>query len=251
MSYCYFGQELDLFATAANWKAYLSQSLGRFISGRVLEVGAGIGGNTGFVYNAQVCEWICLEPDPGLAHRIEQRLALGELPANCRVVIGTIAEVDPSARFDTILYLDVLEHIAEDSAELARAGQLLSPSGNLVVLAPAHQFLFTPFDAAIGHHRRYDCATLRALTPPGFRLEASLMLDSAGFFASLANRLLLSSAMPSRRQIAVWDKVLVPISRVLDRVTCHRFGKTVVAVWRLRPKLQPSISKTTRAIRHP
>ncbi|HUC70791.1 MAG TPA: class I SAM-dependent methyltransferase [Stellaceae bacterium] len=232
MSYRYIGAELDLFAAAANWKAYMARRLRPFIGGRVLEVGAGIGGNTVFLHNARVRGWICLEPDPDLAGRIERRLEAHELPPGCRVVTGTTAAVDPGAGVDTILYLDVLEHIAEDGAELARAAQLLSPDGNLVVLAPAHQSLFTPFDAAVGHYRRYNRATLQALTPPGCRLEANLMLDSAGFFASLANRLLLSSSMPSPRQIAVWDKLLVPISRLTDRVTGHRFGRTIVVVWR-------------------
>jgi hypothetical protein len=43
---------------------------------------------------------------------------------------------------------------------------------------------------------------------------------------------LLSAAMPSRRQIAVWDKLLVPISRIVDRGIRHSFGKTIIAVWR-------------------
>jgi hypothetical protein len=58
------------------------------------------------------------------------------------------------------------------------------------------------------------------------------MLDCAGFFASLANRLLLSKALPSPRQIAVWDRFLVPLSRRFDVLLGHRFGKTVVAIWR-------------------
>jgi hypothetical protein len=57
------------------------------------------------------------------------------------------------------------------------------------------------------------------------------MLDSVGFFASLANRFLLAATMPSTRQIAFWDKVLVPVSRVLDNLTAHKFGKSIVAVW--------------------
>ena len=103
------------------------------------------------------------------------------------------------------------------------------------MLAPAHPFLFSRFDAAIGHYRRYDPADLAALTPPGCRLEACFMLDCAGFFASVANAVLLAAALPSPRQIAVWDRVLVPISRSLDRATGHKFGKTVVAVWRPSP----------------
>jgi hypothetical protein len=57
------------------------------------------------------------------------------------------------------------------------------------------------------------------------------MLDSVGFFVSLANRFMLAARMPSPRQIAFWDKVLVPVSRALDNVTGHKFGKSIVAVW--------------------
>jgi len=229
MSSRYVGGELELFARANNWKHYLGRVLAPFIGARVLDVGAGIGSNITHLSSPSVREWTSIEPDPAQARRISERVASGELP-RCRVIAGTLAEVEPSARFDTILYIDVLEHIADDRAELARAARHLADDGNLIVLAPAHQFLFSPFDAAVGHHRRYNAAGLAALAPPGCRLRRSLMLDSAGFFASLANRLLLAAALPTPRQIAFWDKILVPISRVLDGITFHRFGKTVVEV---------------------
>jgi SAM-dependent methyltransferase len=232
MSYRYIGSELELFAAAANWKAYIAQVLRQFIGGRVLEVGAGIGGNTAHLDNARVSEWTCLEPDPDLIRLIGERVQAGEIRPACRVVTGTIENIHRDAQFDTILYLDVLEHIADDRGELARARAHLADQGKLVVLAPAHQYLFSPFDAAVGHYRRYDRASLGAQTPPGCQLETFLMLDCAGFFASLANRLMLRAAVPSKRQIAVWDKLLVPISRLLDPLTGHKFGKTAVAVWR-------------------
>ena len=167
-----------------------------------------------------------------LTRRIEEQLLTGQLPVNYCLVNGTIASVDSAALFDTILYLDVLEHILDDGAELVRASRHLATRGNLVVAAPAHQFLFTAFDAAIGHHRRYSRAGIRALTPARCQLTTCLMLDCAGFFASLANKILLSAALPSKRQIAVWDKFLVPISCILDRAIGRSFGKTIVAVWR-------------------
>lgn len=233
MSYRYVGSELERFAAAANWKSYVADRLGRFIAGRVLEVGAGLAANTPHLHNPRVREWVCLEPDPDLAAGITGRIAAGDLPHGCRVVAGTIADAATELPFDTILYLDVLEHIAEDRGELARAARLLAPGGVLVVLAPAHQFLFSRFDAAIGHYRRYTLAELQALDPPGCRFEQGLMLDGAGLFASLANRIWLAAALPSPRQIAFWDRRLVPLSRILDRVTRYRFGKTAVAVWRL------------------
>jgi SAM-dependent methyltransferase len=227
----YVGGELELFAAAGNWKRYVGRVLRPFVGAKVLEVGAGIGSNTAYLSSAAVREWTSLEPDPGMARRIAEGVAAGELP-RARVICGTTDKLGDDERFDTIFYLDVLEHIAEDRAELARAARHLTPGGALVVLAPAHQFLFSPFDTAVGHHRRYTRASLAALAPPDCRLAMSMMLDSVGFFASLANRLLLSSALPTPSQIAFWDKVLVTLSRSIDGLTFHRFGKTVIVAWR-------------------
>jgi SAM-dependent methyltransferase len=232
MTQHYVGSELELFSTAANWKSYFSGVIGPSVGGRVLEVGAGIGANIPYLYGDKVEEWTSLEPDPDLASRIGAGIERGSLPARCRVQVGTLKDLDPASLYDTILYLDVLEHIADDAAELAAAANHLAPGGHLVVLGPAHQFLFSAFDEAIGHYRRYNSRSLTALTPPGCQLELCRMLDAAGFFASLANAALLHAAAPSPRQVRLWDGVLVPISRVLDRVTAHRFGKTVVVVWR-------------------
>jgi SAM-dependent methyltransferase len=227
----YVGGELELFSTTVNWKSYFASVIRPFVAGRVLEVGAGIGANIPYLCTQSVTEWTSLEPDPDLADQIGRAAARRALPAPCRVAIGTLDDIDAASHYDTILYIDVLEHIAEDAAELAKAAAHLAPGGHLVVLAPAHQFLFSAFDAAIGHHRRYDGKSLAALTPPGCRLRLCRMLDAAGFFASLANAVLLRCAAPSRRQIDTWDGVLVPISRVLDRGTGYCFGKTIVVVW--------------------
>lgn len=231
VSQAYAGGELALFAEATRWKSYFGSVLTPFLEGRVLEVGAGIGINIPFLFNERVTTWTSLEPDASLARCIVERAAAGGLPANCHVVEGTTHSLGAAARYDTILYIDVLEHIADDAEELRRAARHLAVGGHLIVLAPAHQFLFSPFDAAIGHHRRYNRASLVRLAPPGCRLVSCRMLDCAGFFASLGNRVLLSKAMPSRQQIAVWDRWLVPLSRRLDPVLGYRFGKTVVAVW--------------------
>jgi hypothetical protein len=228
---CYSGSELELFSEARNWKAYFSRVLAPYVCGRVLEVGAGIGSNTPYLATPAVSEWTSIEPDKSLASRIEERAARHELPFDWNVVVGTIAALDPATQFETILYIDVLEHISDHGSELSHAALHLSDGGNLVVLAPAHQFLFSRFDASIGHYRRYSRASLMALTPPGCQILNCFMLDAAGFLASLANRVLLKASMPTTAQIAFWDKVLVPISCTLDRVTAFTLGKSVVAVW--------------------
>jgi len=227
----YVGSELELFSAAANWKSYIARLLRPHIGRRVLEVGAGIGSNIPYLYATPVQSWVALEPDRRLAAIIQEKLNHGEITQACRVVNGTIDSLEDDDVFDTILYLDVIEHIADDAAELQRAARRLAQGGKLIVLAPAHQFLFSPFDAAIGHHRRYTAASIRAIGPPGSRVEVCRMLDSIGFFASLANRVMLRSAQPTAAQIRFWDNVLVPLSGVVDRLSGFVFGKSVVVVW--------------------
>jgi len=225
----YVGSELALFAEARHWKNYVARLIAPFLGPRVMEVGAGLGSNIAYLHRPPVREWLALEPDAAMAREIEAKIARRELPSSCHARAGTIADV--AEQFDAILYLDVLEHIEDDRAELVAASRHLVPGGRVVVLAPAHQFLFSPFDAAIGHHRRYSAASLRSAAPPELRLLSCRMLDSVGFFASLANRLVLRSAQPTPREIALWDRVMVPLSRIADPATLFRFGKSVLAVW--------------------
>jgi hypothetical protein len=147
------------------------------------------------------------------------------------VQIGTTADVNPRSRFDTILYIDVLEHIEDDRAEVARAGELLAPGGTLIVLSPAFQQLYSEFDQSVGHYRRYTRASLAAVMPPSLHRVRLRYLDSVGFLASLSNRALLRQALPSRRQIAVWDRVMIPASRALDPLLARAFGRSVLAVY--------------------
>jgi hypothetical protein len=102
----------------------------------------------------------------------------------------------------------------------------------VIVLAPAHPWLFTPFDRAIGHFRRYTRRTLAAAAPEELRVEKLIYLDSVGLVASLGNRVLLNSSHPSHGQIQTWDRTMVPLSRLLDPLLGHRAGKSVLGIWR-------------------
>lgn len=225
----YPGEELEIFAEAINWKRYVRAALSGYLRGRILEVGAGLGATTRVLCRDIRGEWLCLEPDQELSSK-------AQVPSGVDWMCGTLLDLPDSAQFDCVLYLDVLEHIEDDNAELERASSHLNPGGTLVVLAPAHQRLYSPFDARIGHYRRYDRAMIRRVGPSGLILERLRYLDSVGLLASGANRMLLRQSDPSLTQVLFWDRVMVPCSRVLDRLFLHRLGKSVLAVWR-RPML--------------
>jgi SAM-dependent methyltransferase len=223
--YHYAGSELEVFEKAHHWKDYLRQSIARYVRGSVLEVGAGLGANARQFAALQFDRWTCLEPDERLLEQIQAG-------PRYELILGDLSTLGRSRRFDAILYIDVLEHIEDDAAELSRAASHLNPDGALIVLSPAHPWLYTPFDRAIGHYRRYTKASLKAVAPQHLNCMKLVYLDSVGMLASAANRLFLDQAMPTASQIRTWDSILVPCSRLLDPLLFGAAGKSVLGIWR-------------------
>ena len=227
----YPGAELELFSAVRNWKSYWSQQIGPFLCGDILEVGAGIGSNTLILDPGGDGRWVCLEPDADLFAGLVKVLAKAPRRRAYEPVCGTLLSLNDQ-QFDTIVYIDVLEHIQDDREELQRATLHLRSKGHLIVLSPAHQCLFTPFDAAIGHFRRYNRSMLGRISPSCLSFTCVRYVDSFGLFASAANVLFLRQSMPSTAQLRFWDQWMVPISRVLDPCFRYNIGKSIIAVWR-------------------
>lgn len=230
--YEYVGEELDLFQHAVNWKAYFHSRLAPHIRGEVLELGAGIGGTTRTLCDGNQASWLCAEPDGGMAERLRAAAREDPFPVEPEVLTGGVADLEPGRLFDSVLYIDVLEHIEDDRGELERVKLHLKPGGKLIVLSPAFQFLFSPFDAAVGHHRRYTARTLAAVMPSDLERVRLFYLDSVGMLTSLVNRFLLKQGTPGLDQIRLWDRVIVRVSRFVDPLTFYSFGRSVIGIYR-------------------
>lgn len=227
----YVGHELELFALATNWKRYIKAEIGKYLVGDVLEIGAGIGGTTLALHDGTARRWVCLEPDAAQAKRLWLAVTKASNISPPSVIAGSLRALADRSSFDCALYLDVLEHIRDDGREIKEAARLVRPGGHIVVLSPAHQWLFSEFDKSVGHLRRYDKRNLRSLMPSGWVEERLAYLDSVGVLLSIANVFLLRQAMPSRFQLSLWDRLCVPLSRIVDRLLAGKFGKSVLAVW--------------------
>jgi hypothetical protein len=224
----YPGQELVLFKDAVVWKKYLAKKIRPYLHGSVLEVGAGLGSTTKILNDGSASAWIMLEPDNRMFRFLNEKK--NSLPLNTSIINGTIADV--TIKTDTILYIDVLEHIETDQSELSAAAAHLNYQGHLIALSPAFNFLYSEFDKAIGHFRRYTKKEIKKIGPASLELVASHYLDTAGFFASMANRILLHRPYPSGKQVQFWDKCLVPVSRITDRLFLYSFGKSILTIWK-------------------
>jgi SAM-dependent methyltransferase len=133
---------------------------------------------------------------------------------------------------DFVYTFNVLEHIDDDAAALREIHRVLREGGSLLVYVPAFQVLFTSMDRRVGHLRRYRRGDLRAkVEAAGFDVGTVEYVDSLGFVATLAYRLLGSSSGDiDRRALRLYDRVAFPASRLVDRVLNRVLGKNVLLV---------------------
>jgi len=229
-SFKYPGDELVLFQHATHWKKYFSRQIKPYIKGNVLEVGAGIGSTTLLLNDGSANQWLMLEPDEKMSVLLKMKVKTSVLPGNCRFQSGTITQL--TSTFDTIIYIDVLEHIQNDTEEIKKAAALLNAGGHIVVLAPAFTYLLSPFDKAIGHCRRYNRKMFRNITPEGLQMMSNRYYDTAGYFAALINKWVLRQKYPTVNQVRFWDRWMIPVSTITDKICVHSFGKTIIAIWK-------------------
>lgn len=228
----YVGSELDVFSHAKNWKAYWARMIEPFLGDEVLDVGAGIGATAINLSHRTYKTWVELEPDPKLAERIVQGQESGKVPTSYQVRVGTTCDLPESELFDTVLYIDVLEHIERDREELQNIAKHMKPNGHVVVLSPAHQYLYTEFDRQVGHCRRYNKTQLKAIKPDSLEIVYLKYMDSVGMLASLSNKVFIKSGNPTLGQVKFWDQLMVPVSRVIDPLIGRTIGKSILSVYK-------------------
>lgn len=228
MNSTYIGSELEIFEHARNWKNYYGSFIKPALGKQVGEIGAGLGGTTTALCDGTQESWLCVEPDADLVKEIDRKIANGTIPPICKSFTGY--SFDLKQQFDSLLYIDVIEHIEDDKAELELAASLLHSNGRLIIIVPAHQSLYSPFDKLIGHYRRYSRKSLKAVIPDTMQVETAYYLDSAGYFASLVNKWVLKQSLPTLKQVTFWDKIIVPFSKIFDRILGYHFGKSVLLI---------------------
>ena len=127
--------------------------------------------------------------------------------------------------------MNVLEHIKNDKSEIKIALNKLNKNGNLIILVPAHNELFTKFDKEIGHHRRYKTNFFKKLKLKNAKIKKLQYLDCLGYFLYFLNKVFYKNEIyPSKLKIFIWDKLFTPLTFFLDRISNYKFGKNVLCI---------------------
>ncbi|MBI5394599.1 MAG: class I SAM-dependent methyltransferase [Verrucomicrobia bacterium] len=153
-------ETLRRFEQAQNYNRWIADTIRPYAGRRILEIGAGIGNLSQFFLDRERLVLTDIE-----AHYIETLRGRFAGQGHVRALHYDVAQRPPAdlvaERFDTVICLNVIEHIEDDIAALRNIHDLLQPGGHALLLVPAHQWLYCKLDVNLGHHRRYSRALFR------------------------------------------------------------------------------------------
>lgn len=229
----YAAEDLETMQEARRYTNHVFGLVREFIGSRVLEVGAGIGTITSrLVEIADVV--VGIEPNPNCVARIQE--LMGDNPRftlrSCHFEECDAAEL-ASLHFDSVLCVNVLEHIADDVATLKKFSEVLIPGGRVAVFVPAIQAAYGPLDAELGHHRRYSKSTLAtAFRKAGLELLRLRYTNPIGLAGWMYNAHISKTTAHSAMQVKLFETLIAPWALPLERLVPPPIGLSLVAVGR-------------------
>ena len=170
---------------------------------------------------------LAVEPDPAYCRRHRAQFPSHE------VLEGTAAAVPPDSSWDSVLSINVLEHIRDDETELKRYARLLRDRcGALCLFVPARPEIYAPIDKDFGHFRRYTRTELRSkLTTAGFEVHQLHYFNFVGYFAWWLNFCLLKKRAFEREKVRLFDRMIFPVTNTLEsKVLRPPFGQSLVVI---------------------
>jgi SAM-dependent methyltransferase len=216
---------------AHNYTRWVLEVFAPYMGPRLLEVGTGYGNYRRYMRG--VTAYTSIDVDEAALRRAEAEAADG------RYVLGDVASPEFSqwiapGTMDAVLCVNVLEHVADESQALRNMYDALAPGGHLMLYVPAFMALYSDLDRLAGHLRRYTRDTMRRrVAPLGgriVRLEYFNPIGGLGWWVNKFRHVPDLSEAAVNRQIQIFDRYVVPLSRAANHLTRTFFGQSLVCV---------------------
>ena len=206
---------------------YSLKFIKKYLKGDILEVGAGCGSFTKNYLNKSINSVTLTELDKKNILDLKKKFKKN---TNIKILNKTIEEVNE--KFDSIIYLHVLEHIKNDEQEILNATKRLNKNGFLIIMVPAHQKIYSNLDRAVGHFRRYEIEFFNKNFKSLKKINVKF-LDTMGYFLYLFNKFFFKKEVyPSKFKIFIWDKIFTPLTIIVDFIFRYRFGKCILVIYK-------------------
>lgn len=231
----YAGRDLEVMAFAENYHRWILQVFKPFLGMRVVEVGAGTGSFSQLVLEHSITSLSLVEPSTRMHQILSQRITQSDAGMRIKtyntLFVNVADQIKLRQQPDSIIYVNVMEHIEDDMAELRAVYQTLERDGRLFIFVPALQWLFGGFDRQIGHYRRYSRSELeKKCIRAGFKIVKSVYFDFAGIVPWGIKYRLLKSKTLEIRSVKFYDRFVVPAARAIESMIEPPIGKSVLLI---------------------
>lgn len=230
----YVGKDLEAMSFAVNYHRWILDEFTPFLGKNIIEVGAGTGSFSEMILQTEPKTLSLVEPSD-LYNDLTQNISRVEYRTEINfynsIFSAVAAEIAEPKRPDSIIYVNVLEHIEDDDAELNLIHQTLIPGGRALIFVPALEFLYGEFDRRLGHFRRYRKSELEdKCKKAGFKILKSKYFDFAGVLPWYVKYRLLNSVELGGGAVSLYDKLVVPVFRRIESAVSVPVGKNVLLV---------------------
>ena len=223
----YSGKELEILSFAINYYRWIVDAFEPYLGETIAEVGAGIGSVSKLLLGKRIKRLCAFEPSRNMYPLLEEELRQEE---RAKAINDFFSPRYAQEGFDSVVYINVLEHIQDDRTELTHAREMLNSQGHLLLFVPALAWLYSDFDEQIGHFRRYTKQELSALVRDvGFILVKAQYFDLAGIIPWYINFVWLRNSIGSG-SVSLYDKLVVPTMRLIESVVPPPIGKNVLLI---------------------
>ncbi len=226
----YETSDLEAMLFAKNYYNWIISKFRNRIGKRILEVGAGCGNFTEYILQESVDRVTCLEPSKNLVTKLESKFASNHKVEILNCYLNEYSE-EPKKHFDTIFYINVLEHVQDDLEELIIASNKLENDGHMLITVPALPFIYGKLDKEFGHYRRYLKADLAGKVKQANMAILKIgYMDIAGILPWWFMYKVLGTQKLSARSVKIYDTIAIPICRFIERIMPIPIGKNLFLI---------------------
>ena len=225
----YGGEDLEAMGCAVHYHQWVLSEIRPYLGESVAEVGAGCGGFSRFLLKTSIKSLHAFEP---AANMFEQLVRAVGADLRVNAIQGGLDKCGDESAYDSVVYINVLEHVKDDALELEIAWNALKPQGHLILFVPALPWLYSDFDRQVGHYRRYMKRELEQLVRrAGFTLVKGKYIDFPGVFSWYIQFVLRKKTL-SRKTVERYDRFVIPLIRRVEGFLQPMVGKNILIVAR-------------------
>jgi SAM-dependent methyltransferase len=216
---------------ARNYRQYEYDVVAPHVGKSLLEVGSGLG-HFSEQFAGRLDYLVVSDNDPYCVEQLQKRYAgNGDVEV---LELALPAKIEIRRKVDTVVMMNVLEHIKDDVQALKDLASVTEPGGRIVIWVPGYMQLYGEFDRKVGHVTRYTPKTLSAsVTAAGLDIDVVKPINFLGGLAWWVAVRRGGAGYPDPRLVKIYDRTVVPVTRLIERLIRPPFGQTVICVARV------------------